>query len=88
MGLLEDQGGSTLAGVNDVPVDEKQNTDTHLWPPHTKGTEPYDESIHVTAGGGIGIDVCGHVIVRSLREWHALAAKDWEETLAKWREAQ
>lgn len=33
----------------------------------------YDDSIHVTQGGGIGFNVGDHVIVRPLRDWHALA---------------
>lgn len=34
----------------------------------------YSPSIHVTANGGIGINVGGTVIVRSVEEWHRLAA--------------
>lgn len=48
------------------------SNDRELW------REPNPElgacSIHVTETGGIGIDVGGSVIVKSLREWHKLAA--------------
>ena len=51
-----------------------RNTDAHLWP--IVSEEPFPDSIHVTADGGIGINVGGHVIVKTLRDWHALAAKE------------
>jgi hypothetical protein len=53
-----------------------ENTDTHLWPIVTRDSEPFPDSIHVTASGGIGINCGGLVIVKPLKEWHALAAKD------------
>ena len=48
-----------------------QNTDRELWrePPG----DYYANSIHVTAGGGIGINVGGKVYVKPLKDWHALA---------------
>lgn len=49
-----------------------ENTDRHLWPLVSKPDDPY-ESIHVTKEGNIGINVCGNVIVQSLRAWHAAA---------------
>jgi hypothetical protein len=49
-----------------------KNTDRHLWPIVSKPDDPY-ESIHVTMDGAIGINVCGNVIVKPLREWHRLA---------------
>lgn len=49
-----------------------ENTDKHLWPPTAKYDAPH-ESIHVTAQGGIGINVAGCVYVKTLREWHNLA---------------
>jgi hypothetical protein len=49
-----------------------ENTDRHLWPQVSDpGAET--ESIHVTAQGGIGINVGGYVYVKPLREWHKLA---------------
>jgi hypothetical protein len=47
------------------------NTDRELWrePPG----DYYANSVHVTAQGGLGINVGGTVIVRPLREWHTLA---------------
>jgi hypothetical protein len=47
------------------------NTDRELW--REKEGDYYAPSIHVTATGGIGINVGGHVWVKTLREWHALA---------------
>jgi hypothetical protein len=49
------------------------NTDRELWR-ETPG-DYYSPSIHVTAQGGIGINVGGTVIVRSVRDWHALATE-------------
>jgi hypothetical protein len=71
-----------------------QNTDRHLWPDVTAPGAP-DESIHVTATGGIGINVGGLVIVKPLREWHRLAllpvSRTWTdvvELLTRTEEAQ
>ena len=50
------------------------NTDRELW--REAPGDYYAHSIHVTARGGIGINCNGLVIVKPLREWHALAAKD------------
>lgn len=52
------------------------NNDRELWrePSERPGMEYYAPSIHVTERGGIGISVGGLVIVRTLREWHKLAA--------------
>lgn len=47
------------------------NTDVELWR-EVEG-DYYSPSIHRTEGGGIGINVGGHVIVKTLREWHKLA---------------
>jgi hypothetical protein len=51
------------------------NTDRELWrePTDEIGREFYQPSIHVTEHGGVGINVGGHVIVLSLRAWHAMA---------------
>ena len=46
------------------------NTDRELW---RESDSYYADSIHVTADGGIGINCGGHVFVKPLREWHALA---------------
>lgn len=51
------------------------NTDRELWRgPDEGGGSFYADSIHVTEGGGIGINCGGYVIVKPLREWFALAA--------------
>jgi hypothetical protein len=47
------------------------NTDRELW--RESEGDYYSPSIHVTTRGGIGINVGGTVIVRSLRDWHRLA---------------
>lgn len=44
------------------------NTDREIWR-ETPG-DYYSPSIHVTEGGGIGINVGGTVIVRPVRDWH------------------
>lgn len=55
----------------DGPV---ENTDRELYREPDKGNGSfYSDSIHVTAGGGIGINVGGLVIVKSLKSWHDLA---------------
>lgn len=48
------------------------NTDRHLWPDTSAPNAPH-ESVFVTIGGGIGINVGGHVIVMALSKWHELA---------------
>lgn len=51
------------------------NTDRELWRgPDDGGGSYYADSIHITEGGGVGIDVGGHVVVKPLRDWHALAS--------------
>jgi hypothetical protein len=59
-----------MSESNEAP---KQNTDVELWrePPG----DYYANSVHVTAGGGLGINVGGTVIVKPLAAWHALAAQ-------------
>ena len=48
-----------------------KNTDRELW--RREPDNYYSPSIHVTSGGGIGINIGGLVIVRTTEEWHALA---------------
>ena len=59
-----------------------QNTDTELWraPPG----DYYADSVHITEGGGLGINCGGLVIVRPLRDWHSLERRlaEAEEQLA------
>jgi hypothetical protein len=50
-----------------------KNTDRELW--RERFGDFYADSIHVTERGGIGINCGGHVIVKPLHEWHALAAR-------------
>lgn len=47
------------------------NTDRELW--RESEGDYYADSIHVNQGGGIGINCGGYVIVKPLRDWHALA---------------
>jgi hypothetical protein len=46
------------------------NTDRELF----REGDYYSPSIHVTRDGKIGMNVGGHVIVKSINDWHALAA--------------
>lgn len=54
------------------------NTDRELYrEPDKGGGDFYSDSIHVTENGGIGINVGGSVIVKPLRDWHALASRKY-----------
>ena len=44
------------------------NTDRELW--REVDGDYYADSIHVTSGGGIGINHAGHVYVATLAKWH------------------
>lgn len=57
-----------MSESSDGPV---VNTDRELW--REREGDYYSPSLHVTQGGGIGIDVGGYVFVKPIREWHALA---------------
>jgi len=68
-----------------------KNTDREIWR-ETPG-DYYAPSIHVTEGGGIGIDVSGWVMVLPVRTWHKLgdifcavnpSVSNWRWTLAMW----
>ena len=51
-----------------------RNTDRELWRGPDEGNGSYyADSIFVTESGGIGINCGGYVIIKPLREWHALA---------------
>ena len=58
-----------------------QNTNRELW--REREDDYYADSIHVTAGGGIGINCGGTVIVKPVREWHRLAMKEVEVEVKK-----
>ena len=75
MAIDDDNGAGTPAGTDDQVA---TNTDTTLWvePPPLETPFAPQSSIHVTQGDGIGIQVGGHVIVKPLREWHALAVRE------------
>ena len=45
-----------------------KNTDKELW--RRIPGDFYSPSVHVTEGGGIGMDVGGYVIVASVEMWH------------------
>lgn len=49
------------------------NTDRELW--RERDGDFYADSIHVTEGGGIGINCGGNVFVKPLRGWHLLAVQ-------------
>ena len=55
---------------------EAKNTDRELW--RERPEDYYAPSIFVTEGGGIGINVDGHVIVKPVRDWHRLAMQEWK----------
>lgn len=57
--------------MNDAPA---KNTNRELW--REREGDYYAPSLFVTEGGGIGIDVGGHVIVRPIREWHRLGQSE------------
>lgn len=65
---MEITGGPQLGLTDLLGGGCAANTDRELW---REGDDYYADSIHVTASGGIGINVGGLVIVRPLREWHA-----------------
>jgi hypothetical protein len=48
------------------------NTDRELW--REVDGDYYAPRVFVTTDGGIGIDVGGFVIVKPVRQWHALGA--------------
>jgi hypothetical protein len=50
---------------------EGRNTDREIW--RESEGDYYADSIFVTEAGNIGINVGGHVIVKAVQEWHALA---------------
>ena len=52
------------------------NTDRELW------RNSYD-SVHITEGGGIGINNRGRVLVKTPKEWHE-TDKELEALRAKW----
>lgn len=51
-----------------------KNTDREIW--RKVPGDYYSPSIHVTEGGGIGIDVGGFVIVKPVKWWHELAKRE------------
>jgi len=70
-------GAGSEPAVTDPKSRCAANTDRELWrePPG----DYYSNLIFVTEGGGIGIDVGGHVIVMQLAAWHALARPALED---------
>ena len=61
------------------------NTDKELW--RERPGDYYANSIHVTEGGGIGMDVAGFVIVAPIKAWHKAGKLFFtvNETLPRWR---
>ena len=52
-------------------AEQAQNTDIELWRGPDEGNGSYyADSVHVTAGGGIGINAGGCVAVRTPKLWH------------------
>jgi hypothetical protein len=72
----QDYGFGPMGRLQPPPATEQhavENTDRELW--REREGDYYADSIHVTKGGGIGINCGGHVYVKPLREWHRLATK-------------
>ena len=69
-GEVEEANG----GEGVTTTDCAENTDRELW--RKVPGDYYSPSIHVTEGGGIGINVCGFVIVKPVEWWHAMAKKE------------
>ncbi len=77
-------------------MEAQQNTDKVIW--REKPGDYYSDSIHITDGGGIGINCGGHVIVAPLKMWHTAMwhtagekflyvnpnLKPWKWKLAMW----
>lgn len=61
------------------------NTDKELW--RERPGDYYANSLHVTEGNGIGIDVGGHVLVAPIKAWHkaGLLFFTVNEKLPRWR---
>jgi len=100
MELIKDRKGGTV-GVHFPDVkfgnSEKfspcpvENTDKEIW--REKPGDYYSPSIHVTAFGGIGMNVGGHVVVAPIKTWHNCAnlllcvnpnKPSWMRKLAMW----
>lgn len=67
-----------------------KNTDRELW--RERPGDFYSPSIHVTEGGGIGINVHGTVIVAPVESWHYAGdiiqgvkyKTGWRGVLSRW----
>lgn len=59
------------------------NTDRDLWRELTG--DYYANRVFLTKGGGIGMDVGGLCIVKSIKDWHTLASKSLDETTSQRR---
>ncbi len=68
-----------------------KNTDKEIW--RRVPGDYYSPSIHVTEGGGIGLNCGGHVIVAPVEAWHECSEKllcvneripSWRWRLAMW----
>lgn len=68
-----------------------QNNDKEIW--RRRPGDFYSPSMHVTEGGGIGINCHGHVIVAPLERWHEAGdvmftinpdVPSWKWKLAMW----
>jgi len=51
-----------------------ENTDKEIW--RKVKDDYYSPSIHVTENNGIGLNVGGLVIVKTIEEWHELAKRE------------
>lgn len=69
-----------------------QNNDRLLYTePHDTSWSSWHNALRLTQHGGISIDIAGHVITKTLKQWHTLAADDFkrqEEMAAQIKIAQ
>lgn len=75
-----DEEADMPAGM--LPMKEHQNTDREIYREETCNAG--HNSLHVTAGGGIGINVGGRVLVAPLEDWHAALEQQGERTAAEY----
>jgi hypothetical protein len=82
---------SRKSGIKPAVLGCCSNTDKEIW--RKKPGDYYAPSIHVTEGGGIGMNVGGHVIVAPIERWHEAAEllmcvnpclPEWRRKLAMW----
>ena len=68
---------------NELTERAAKNTDREIWrrksPDSLDPDGYYQPSIHVTEGGGIGMNVGGTVVVMPIEQWHQLALRSKQQ---------